>query len=139
MDPAVEVEEGKQPPPWWAELVCSLDLRPVWKHFRFPKYSVPCAGPDGYENIYSGRHGVAHHYQRSESDWVPSERGGYSFCYLYDVDGEVVATGHADCSHKDHFCYQKGCKISLSRALFRLSPEYELREERRNGRTATPA
>lgn len=95
----------------------------VYKHFRF-------LGNGGVSlkdtEHHVGRHGRAYHFQRGRTKtWQPSERGGYTLCFIYNDEGEVVATGVAECSKLDHFCYRLGREISRGRALKTLRPEPE--------------
>jgi len=49
--------------------------------------------------------------------------------YCDIIDGNlVIATGKAVCHHKDHFCREKGRKVSLARAIFNAGMP---KEERR--------
>jgi hypothetical protein len=85
----------------------------VYQHFRFPTV---------WHNVISladsiiGRHGEAFHFQRGTSQWTPMPRGGYTRCYVYDQD-YLMATGLAECSPRDSFCYKIGRDISRGRAL----------------------
>ena len=89
-------------------------LRYVYKHFRFLGHG----GVNLKETEhYAGHHGRAYHWRRGTPGWQPSVRGGYTFCYVYDETGGVVATGRADCSKLDHFCYHLGREIARGRAL----------------------
>lgn len=90
-------------------------LHYVYKHFRFLG--------NGAVNLHetehhTGRHGRAYHWQRgTQQPWQPSGRGGYTICYVYNPDGELVSTGMAHCSKQDHFCYRLGRDIARGRAL----------------------
>jgi hypothetical protein len=101
----------------------------VYKHYRFyrrfyARRRAPAPmGDDSYEGTtFWGRHGLAHHYQRGISLWSPTERGGYTFCFVYEGDdaSEPIAVGLAECSPKDAFCYRLGREISRGRALDEL-------------------
>lgn len=93
------------------------DLKFVYKHFRFVK---SCFIPNT-EDQWRGRHGFASHYQRGESDWTPRERGGYTLCFVYNSDGEMVSSGIAECSPLDAFNYRIGRTISRIRARAALT------------------
>ena len=95
-------------------------IRAVFKHYRYPRsFHEPV--PIDPATMYHGRHGLAVHYQRAQTGWRPSERGGYTFCYLYNGNGELVAKGRSDCSPKDNFCYASGRSLALRRALGRVA------------------
>lgn len=60
-------------------------------------------------------------YHRGRSSWKPTERGGATFCFVYDENGEICAHGLAECSVKDAFCYRLGREIARGRALKMLA------------------
>jgi len=105
-------------------------MKITYRHYRFSKYPQPDS------EQYTGRHGVAYHYQRGtqrvrdeqnvctkvrKTRWVPRERGGYTLCTIRDDDGSELAIGVAECSPLDPFCYRIGRAISLGRAMKRLT------------------
>lgn len=100
-----------------------MTYRFAYQHFRFPSVRQGTSVLNtGYRRAeqYSGRHGTACRYKRGISKWLPSERGGYTFCYVYDDSdkgGELLTTGRADCSPLDAFCYRIGRRIARGRAL----------------------
>lgn len=89
-------------------------LRIVYKHFRF----LGTGGVNARETeSYVGLHGRAYHYQRGVTkNWRPSERGGYTHCYI-KLGDDLVWWGIAQCSKKDHFSYAAGRSLALRRAL----------------------
>jgi len=104
------------------------NLKFVYKHYRMPKAPLltvvdPSLTVDDTPNPTSwwGRHGCACHYQRGETAWTPSEHGGYTQCFVYDGERNLKATGIAECSPLDSFCYRIGRAISRGRALKSLS------------------
>ena len=104
-------------------------MKIVYQHYRFSKYPQPC------DDEFVGRHGAAYRYQRGhevcdqvpngpvkvrKTRWQPLPRGGYTLCMVYDDNRELVATGVAECSPKDSFCYKVGREIAHGRMLQQL-------------------
>jgi len=58
------------------------------------------------KEIYGDEHALA-----------PDSRGGCTCCIIVEDGLEVVATGSSVCSFSNNFCYEKGRKLSLSRAF----------------------
>ena len=94
----------------------------VYKHYRRPPTISQAREmrepwiPNEVET-FCGRHGLAYHYQPGNGNGEPSPRGGYTFCYVYDQDKNLVSMGLAECSPKDSFNYKIGRDISRGRAL----------------------
>lgn len=95
----------------------------VYKHFR-PKNCW-----ENFSDAETRELGVSknlaiplYHYQRGQSGWKPAVHGGLTACYVYNGD-TVVATGEAECSIKDAFCYRIGREIARGRALKILEKE----------------
>lgn len=88
---------------------------PEGHYVRFTHYRF-------YTNL-AGEPVTMAHYKRGETKWNgygPYPRGGATVATIYNSDGDVVATGKADCSLSDAFCYKLGMAISKGRALKKL-------------------
>ena len=95
-----------------------MDLQTSFKHYRvnfYPPYQFE-------ESRYLERQDIpVFRYHRGESDWTPFERGGLTICEIRDDAGNIIATGEAECSLKDAFCYRIGRQIAEGRARKRLN------------------
>lgn len=98
-------------------------MKITYRHYRFLKYpTLPLRPWDAEE--FTGRHGVAYHYQRGVTKWEPLPRGGYTICTVYD-DAEIkLLIGIAECSPLDSFCYRIGREIAKGRLIKNLFDRY---------------
>lgn len=82
-----------------------------YQHYRTRKQDaamLPARGQPPSDRLYP--------YAKDQHDFMPHERGGMTTCRVELEDGtEVVAM--ATCSMSDPFCYARGRRIALGRAM----------------------